>query len=228
MILSIDTSTEVCSVALSDGGKTLRSLEHGGTPNHASRLAPMIAELMDQACLSLRELEAVAVSSGPGSYTGLRIGVSTAKGIAYAAGLKLIAVPTLSIMARAIFDADPECRMACPMIDARRMEVYATIIGRDGQIVSPTAAVVVDEDSFGTELAHNEITFGGNGSDKCRAVLTSPNAHFVAGIRPLAADMGALAHDRLEAGQVESVAYFEPLYLKEFVATTPKNKVLNY
>lgn len=228
MILSIDTSTEVCSVALSDEGKTLKSLEYSGAPNHASRLAPMIAELMDQACLSYRELEAVAVSSGPGSYTGLRIGVSTAKGIAYAAGLKLIAVPTLSIMARAIFDADPECRMACPMIDARRMEVYTTIIGRDGQIILPTAAMVIDEESFGTELAHNEITFGGNGSDKCRGVLTSPNASFAPGIRPLAADMAKLAHDRLAAGQVESVAYFEPLYLKEFVATTPKNKVLNY
>lgn len=228
MILSIDTSTEVCSVALSDEGKTLKSLEYSGAPNHASRLAPMIAELMDQACLSYRELEAVAVSSGPGSYTGLRIGVSTAKGIAYAAGLKLIAVPTLSIMARAIFDADPECRMACPMIDARRMEVYTTIIGRDGQILLPTAAVVIDEESFGTELAHNEITFGGNGSDKCRGILASPNARFVSGIRPLAADMAKLAHDRLAAGQVESVAYFEPLYLKEFVATTPKNKVLNY
>lgn len=228
MILSIDTSTEVCSVALSDEGKTLKSLEYSGAPNHASRLAPMIAELMDQACLSYRELEAVAVSSGPGSYTGLRIGVSTAKGIAYAAGLKLIAVPTLSIMARAIFDADPECRMACPMIDARRMEVYTTIIGRDGQILLPTSAVVIDEESFGTELAHNEITFGGNGSDKCRGILASPNARFVSGIRPLAADMAKLAHDRLAAGQVESVAYFEPLYLKEFVATTPKNKVLNY
>ncbi len=228
MILSIDTSTEVCSVALSDEGKTLKSLEYSGAPNHASRLAPMIAELMDQACLSYRELEAVAVSSGPGSYTGLRIGVSTAKGIAYAAGLKLIAVPTLSVMARAIFDADPECRMACPMIDARRMEVYTTIIGRDGQIILPTAAVVIDEESFGTELAHNEITFGGNGSDKCRGILASPNARFVAGIRPLAADMAKLAHDKLAAGQVESVAYFEPLYLKEFVATTPKNKVLNY
>lgn len=108
------------------------------------------------------------------------------------------------------------------------MEVYTTIIGRDGQILLPTSAVVIDEESFGTELAHNEITFGGNGSDKCRGILASPNARFVSGIRPLAADMAKLAHDRLAAGQVESVAYFEPLYLKEFVATTPKNKVLNY
>ncbi len=228
MILSIETSTDVCSVALSDEGRTLKSMEYTGTPQHASRLAPMIADLMSGASLNYRDLDAVAVSSGPGSYTGLRIGASTAKGIAYAAGIKLIAVPTLSVMAHAIFEADPDCRMACPMIDARRMEVYAAIIGRDGQIFSPTAAVVVDEASFGTELAHNEITFGGNGADKCQAVIKSPNAHFVAGIKPLAKDMAALAHDRLVAGQVESVAYFEPFYLKEFVATTPKNKVLNY
>ena len=228
MILSIETSTDVCSVALSDSGRTLMSLEYEGAPQHAARLAPMIQDLMAKASLNYRDLDAVAVSSGPGSYTGLRIGASTAKGIAYAAGLKLIAVPTLSIMARAMFDADPECRIVCPMIDARRMEVYAAIIGRDGQIITPTAAVVVDGESFGTELAHNEITFGGNGADKCREVITSPNAHFMSGIRPLARDMAQLAYDRLQAGQFESIAYFEPFYLKEFVATTPKNKVLNY
>lgn len=227
MILSIETSTDVCSVALSDAGKNLMSLEHDGA-QHAARLSPMIAELMGKASLNYRDLDAVAVSSGPGSYTGLRIGASTAKGIAYAAGIKLIAVPTLSIMARAMFDADPECRTVCPMIDARRMEVYAAVIGRDGQIITQTAAVVVDGCSFGTELAHNEITFGGNGADKCREVIKSPNARFMSGIRPLARDMAQLAYDRLQAGQVESIAYFEPFYLKEFVATTPKNKVLNY
>ena len=228
MILSIETSTDICSVALSDAGKTLMSLEYAGTPQHAARLAPMISELMGKASLGYRDLEAVAVSSGPGSYTGLRIGASTAKGIAYAAGIKLIAVPTLSIMARAIFDADPDCRIACPMIDARRMEVYASVIGRDGQIIVPTEAVVIDVESFGTELAHSGITFGGNGADKCKEVIKSPNAKFVGGITPQARDMGQLAYDRLQAGKVESIAYFEPFYLKEFVATTPKNKVLNY
>lgn len=228
MILSIETSTDICSVALSDAGKTLMDLEYRGVPQHASRLAPMIKELMDKASMTYRDLDAVAVSSGPGSYTGLRIGASTAKGIAYAAGVKLVAVPTLSIMARAIFDADLECRIACPMIDARRMEVYASVIGRDGQIMTPTAAVVVDGDSFGTELAHNEITFGGNGADKCRETIKSANARFIGGIVPLARDMAQLAYDRLQAGEVESIAYFEPFYLKEFVATTPKNKVLNY
>ncbi len=228
MILCIETSTDVCSVALCSEGKTLKSLEYTGAPQHASRLAPMINDLMSQASLSYRDLDAVAVSQGPGSYTGLRIGASTAKGIAYASGIKLIAVPTLSIMARAIFEADPDCRIACPMIDARRMEVYTSLICRDGQIMSPTQALVVDENSFGTELAHNEITFGGNGAPKCQQVITSPNAHFLADVKPLAKDMAQLACDRLEAGRVENVAYFEPFYLKEFIATTPKNKVLNF
>ncbi len=228
MILCIETSTDVCSVALCSEGKTLKSLEYTGDPQHASRLAPMINDLMSQASLSYRDLDAVAVSQGPGSYTGLRIGASTAKGIAYASGIKLIAVPTLSIMARAIFEADPDCRIACPMIDARRMEVYTSLICRDGQIMSPTQALVVDENSFGTELAHNEITFGGNGAPKCQQVITSPNAHFLADIKPLAKDMAQLAQDRLESGRVENVAYFEPFYLKEFIATTPKNKVLNF
>ena len=228
MILSIETSTDVCSVALSSEGKTLKSIEYMGAPQHAARLAPMIQELMSQSSLTYRDLEAVAVSQGPGSYTGLRIGASTAKGIAYAAGIKLIAVPTLSIMARAIFNADPECRIACPMIDARRMEVYTSLISRDGQIVLPTQAMVIDENSFGTELAHNDVTFGGNGSDKCKQVITSPRASFVSDIHPLAKDMAELAYDRLQSGRTESVTYFEPFYLKEFVATTPKNKVLNF
>lgn len=228
MILCIETSTDVCSVALCSEGVVLKSIEYDGEPQHASRLAPMISDLMSQASLNYRDLDAVAVSQGPGSYTGLRIGASTAKGIAYASGIKLIAVPTLSIMARAIFDADPDCRIACPMIDARRMEVYTSLIGRDGQIVSPTQAMVVDEASFGTELAHNEITFGGNGALKCQKVITSANASFLSGIAPLAKNMGQLAFDRLQAGRVESVAYFEPFYLKEFVATKPKNKVLNF
>lgn len=228
MILCIETSTDVCSVALCAEGKALKSIEYDGEPQHASRLAPMIADLMSQASLAYRDLDAVAVSQGPGSYTGLRIGASTAKGIAYAAGIKLIAVPTLSIIARAIFDADPDCRIACPMIDARRMEVYTSLISRDGQIISPTQALVVDETSFGTELAHNEITFGGNGAPKCQKVISSPNASFLSGIQPLAKNMARLAQDRLEAGRVESVAYFEPFYLKEFVATKSKNKVLNF
>lgn len=227
MILSIETSTEICSVALSDEGKTLCSLEYRGAPQHASRLTPMINDLMEGASLTFRDLDAVAVSAGPGSYTGLRIGASTAKGIAYAANIKLIAVPTLSIMAHAIFEADKECRLACPMIDARRMEVYTTIIGRDGQIISPTEALIVDQNSFGTELAHNDITFGGNGSVKCKEVITSPRAKFIDNIVPLASDMSQLAYERLKDGRTENLAYFEPFYLKEFIATTPKNKVLN-
>ena len=226
MILSIETSTDVCSVAISNEGHTINSLVYDQESAHASHLTPMIQDLMQKSCLEFRDLDAVAVSCGPGSYTGLRIGASTAKGIAYAAGIKLIAVPTLSIIAHAIFRQFPDVRVACPMIDARRMEVYSAIISRDGQILRTTEAVVVDDGSFGTELAHMDITFGGNGAPKCSKVISSPNAHFVDGIRPLASDMDQLAYDRLLAGRTESIAYFEPFYLKDFVATVPKNKVL--
>ena len=226
MILSIETSTDVCSVALSNEGKCLKSEVLRGTASHASNLTPMIMRVMESASLTYADLDAVAVSSGPGSYTGLRIGASTAKGIAYASGKKLIAVPTLSILAHAIFENAPEAQIACPMLDARRMEVYTSLIMRDGQIVSPTQAMIVDETAFGTVLAHSEIVFGGNGADKCRSVITSGNAKFLEGIEPLAFYMGPLAYQRLVSGQTENVAYFEPFYLKDFVATVPKNKVL--
>lgn len=226
MILSIETSTNVCSVALSNEGKTLKSEVMRGVASHASNLTPMIMRVMSSASLSYSDLDAVAVSSGPGSYTGLRIGVSTAKGIAYAAGKKLISVPTLSILAHAIFEADPEAQMACPMLDARRMEVYTSLITRDGQIIVPTRAVVVDETTFGTVLAQSEVVFGGDGAAKCASVIRSANAKFLDGIEPLASQMGPLAYQKLQAGQTENVAYFEPFYLKDFVATVPKNKVL--
>ncbi len=227
MILSIETSTDVCSVALSEAGHTLFADERTTDVRHASALTPMIQALMKKASSRFQDLEAVAVSSGPGSYTGLRIGVSTAKGIAYAHRLPLIAVPTLSIIAHAIFAADPSATVACPMIDARRMEVYTSLISRDGQILLPTQAKIIDTTSFGTNLANSPISFGGNGASKCRSVITSPRAHFLDDIYPRAADMASLAFNRLQASLTESIAYFEPFYLKDFVATTPRNKVLN-
>ncbi len=228
MILCIETSTDVCSVALTQEDKVLKSIEYEGTPAHASRLTPMIQDLLKAENISPKDLDAVAVSSGPGSYTGLRIGASTAKGIAYATGKKLIAVPTLSIIAHTIFQSDPDCQCACPMIDARRMEVYTTIVTRNGQTLLPTQALIINENSFGTELATNKITFAGNGSDKCQGVITSPSAKFISGIKPLAKNMAQLAAERLASDQTENVAYFEPFYLKDFIATTPKNKVLNF
>lgn len=226
MILCIETSTDVCSVALVEGESVIAHKEHIGTNAHAATLTPLIEELFAEANLAMSNIDAVAVSSGPGSYTGLRIGVSTAKGICYALKKPLISVNTLHIIAEAIFKACPDAQMAAPMIDARRMEVYTEIINRQGEIVMPVEAKVIDENSFKFELLKNKIHFGGNGSDKCNGIITSHNASFVKGILPLAENMAAIATYKLKTEQFESVAYFEPFYLKEFVATVSKNKVL--
>ncbi|MCQ2202831.1 MAG: tRNA (adenosine(37)-N6)-threonylcarbamoyltransferase complex dimerization subunit type 1 TsaB [Bacteroidales bacterium] len=227
MILCIETSTDVCSVALVKNGNTIAHKEVVGTNAHAATLTPLIQALLEENNSNMTQVEAVAVSSGPGSYTGLRIGVSTAKGICYALGKPLIAVNSLHVIAEAIFAEYPDAHLAAPMIDARRMEVYTEIINREGEIVMPVEAKVIDSTSFRVELLRDEIYFGGNGSDKCRQEITSANAKFVEGIVPLAKNMARLAQYKYDTKQFESVAYFEPFYLKEFVATTPKNKVLD-
>lgn len=226
MILCIETSTDVCSVALVEKGEVVAHNEKIGTNAHASTLTPLIEEMVGKSGRSMKEIEAVAVSSGPGSYTGLRIGVSTAKGICYALNKPLISVNSLHVVAEGIFNADKDAKLAAPMIDARRMEVYTEVINRDGEISLPVEAKIIDEHSFEEELQKNEIYFGGNGADKCSTVINNKNAKFVAGIMPLAENMCRLAQYKYESKQFESVAYFEPFYLKEFVATTPKNKVL--
>lgn len=226
MILCIETSTDVCSAALAEAGKTIAHKELIGMNAHAATLTPLIEELLAEAGISMSELDAVAVSSGPGSYTGLRIGVCTAKGICYALSKPLIAINSLHIIAEAIFESCPEAKYAVPMIDARRMEVYTEIINRDGEIVMDVEAKIIDETSFAEKLAHEELYLGGNGADKCKSVITSENAKYADNIMPLAKNMSKLAQDKFESKQYESVAYFEPYYLKEFVATTPKNKVL--
>lgn len=226
MILCIETSTDVCSVALVHNAQVLAHTEQFGTNAHASTLTPLIEKIMKDNGLSMSKLDAVAVSSGPGSYTGLRIGVSTAKGICYALGKPLIAVNSLHVIAEAIFKAHPEARIAAPMIDARRMEVYTELISNEGEIISDVEAKIIDNTSFANELRYNKIYFGGNGANKCTAVISNPNAIFVDNILPLAENLAHIAQYKLDTKQFESVAYFEPFYLKEFVATTPKNKVL--
>lgn len=226
MILCIETSTDVCSVALVDKGQTIAHAERIGTNAHASTLTPLINQLMNNHGYTMSQLEAVAVSSGPGSYTGLRIGVSTAKGICYALSKPLIAVNSLHIIAEAIFKAVPDARIAAPMIDARRMEVYTQLIDREGGIITDVEAKVVDTTTFASELRFDRIYFGGNGSEKCQTVITNTNAIFVPDVLPLAENMAHIAQYKFDTKQFESVAYFEPFYLKEFIATTPKNKVL--
>lgn len=224
MILSIETSTTVCSAALHDRGELI-ALEITHEPNSAaSQLAVMIDKLLRQPSV---KLEAVAVSSGPGSYTGLRIGVATAKGICYALSLPLIAVNSLELMADGVRHSilDTRYSLLCPMIDARRMEVYTALFDNDLNFASPVEAKVIDESSFAGQLRDNKILFFGNGADKCRSTITHANAVFVDNIFPSAENMGALAFDLFGKNKFEDVSEFEPAYLKDFIAKKPKSLV---
>jgi tRNA threonylcarbamoyladenosine biosynthesis protein TsaB len=225
MILNIDTSTNVCSVALTEGNEVLAHKMILGTNEHASKLTVLIESMLKEKHVVMSELKAVAVSSGPGSYTGLRIGISTAKGICYALSLPLIAVGTLDIIAQGLFSKCPEAMYAVAMIDARRMEVYSQIISRTGEKLTDVEAQIIDASSYSTYLADKELYFCGNGTDKCADIIISPNAKFISEIYPLAQYMASLSDEKYKEGQFEDVAYFEPFYLKEFVATVAKNKI---
>lgn len=224
-ILHIETSTEVCSVALSEDGQCIFSKEDMQGPSHAVTLGVYVDEALSFANSHAIPLDAVAVSCGPGSYTGLRIGVSTAKGVCYGMDLKLLSVPTLKVMCVPILLRDilPDDALLCPMIDARRMEVYAAVYDRALREVRPVQADIVDEQSYLEYLEKHPVYFFGNGSAKCKEKITHPNAHFLDDVHPLAKWMFPLAERQMMTGQFEDVAYFEPFYLKEFVASKPKN-----
>ena len=223
-ILHIETSTTVCSVALSQDGVLLHEETDDKGPQHAKVLAPFVENAVSFADSHAIPIDAVAVSKGPGSYTGLRIGVSTAKGIAYGRDAKLLSVSTLKLLTvPTLLHADlPEDALLCPMIDARRMEVYCAVYDRALQEVRPTQALVVDEHAFEDLLSEHPIYFMGNGADKCTETIQHPNAHFIPNVKPLAKHMIPLAEMALAREQYEDVAYFEPFYLKEFVATKSK------
>lgn len=233
LLLSIDTSTTVCSVALhrADGdplrADLLGSYELFTERTSSALLTTLIGNVVQHAGYQLANLEAIAVAKGPGSYTGLRIGVSTAKGLCFALDKPLVSVNTLQAMTeqvRSPFSLFPAPIFLCPMIDARRMEVYCAIYDQAGQEVKPTAAEVIDENSFSKFLEMGPVVFFGDGADKCRSILEKhPNARFSnVLIRPSAATVGALAIERFRAGLFEDVARFEPFYLKEFMVTKPK------
>ncbi|MBQ8423640.1 MAG: tRNA (adenosine(37)-N6)-threonylcarbamoyltransferase complex dimerization subunit type 1 TsaB [Coprobacter sp.] len=229
VILNIETSTDVCSVALTCDGQVAFHRENYKPMSHAVSLAGYVQEALAYARDSHLALDAVAVSRGPGSYTGLRIGVSEAKGVCFGLDVPLIAVDTLAILACAVLfrpDVD-ENALLCPMIDARRMEVYAAIYDRALQPVKPVSADIIDENSYASILDEQRVLFFGNGAAKCSPVITHPNARFIDDVHLLATDMLALSEQAFRAGRFENVAYFEPFYLKEFVATKPKNKVLS-
>lgn len=226
-ILHIETSTEVCSVALSEDGQCIFSKEDRKGPSHAVSLGVFVDEALSFADSHAIPLDAVAVSCGPGSYTGLRIGVSMAKGICYGRDLRLIALPTLQVLCVPVLLEQelPDDALLCPMIDARRMEVYAAIYDKALQEVRSTQADIVDAQSYAAYLEEHPVYFFGNGAAKCREMLTHPNAHFLEGIVPEARMMFPLAERRMAREEFADVAYFEPFYLKEFVASQPK-KVL--
>ena len=227
-ILHIETSTEVCSVALSQDGATIFAEEEPQGQQHAVKLGVFVDEALSFADSHAIPVDAVAVSCGPGSYTGLRIGVSMAKGICYGRNLPLIGLPTLEVMSVPVLLRHelPDDALLCPMIDARRMEVYAAIYDRALRPVRPTAADVVDEATYREFLDRHPVYFFGDDSDKCKAKIQHPNAHFIPGIRPLAKMMCPLAEKAVALEDYKDVAYFEPFYLKEFVATVAKSKVL--
>ena len=227
-ILNIETSTGVCSVAISDSGQVIFNKEDHSGPNHAVKLGVYVDEALDFLDSHGLPLEAVAVSCGPGSYTGLRIGVSMAKGICYGRGVKLIAVPTLELMAVPVLlgeHPEQEDALIVPMLDARRMEVYAEVLDRALRVVRPIQADIVDADTYKEYLDQHPVYFFGNGAAKCMETINHPNAHLVEGIEPLAKNMAPLAEKRFVEGKFEDVAYFVPFYLKDFVAKMPKKLI---
>lgn len=224
-ILNIDTSTNVCSVAVSQDGAVIFEKEDHSGPNHAERLGSFIDEALSFTDNHAIPFDAVAVSCGPGSYTGLRIGVSMAKGICYGRGLKLIGVPTLELLCVPVLLDEmvtEDDALLCPMLDARRMEVYAQLFDRALHEVRPIHADVVEADTYDEYLDQHPVYFFGNGAAKCQQVITHPNAHFITGIEPLAKNMMPLAERRMAQQKFEDVAYFVPFYLKNFVAKLPR------
>ncbi len=227
-ILHIETSTSACSVALSQDGQNLFEKKDLNGPSHNVVLGVFVDEALSFADSHAIPVDAVAVSCGPGSYTGLRIGVSMAKGICYGRNLPLIGLPTLKVLCVPVLlyhDELPDDALLCPMIDARRMEVYAAIYDRALRPVRDIAADIVDENTYREFLETKPVYFFGNGAAKCSQSLKHPNAHFIEGIQPLASMMAPLAEKAMAEGKFEDVAYFEPFYLKEFVAGKPKKLI---
>lgn len=221
MILQIETATTVCSVALSENGRVLAFKEADQRNIHAEKITIFVEEVLKDAGKTFNDIEAIAVSSGPGSYTGLRIGVSAAKGLSFALDKPLIAVETLETMAYGLIAEKSfgDDILLCPMIDARRMEVYTAVFDSRGSRIVPTSAEIIDGNSFSDLLSKHKIIFFGDGAEKCREVLAvHPNAEIVGDFTNSAKYLTKRAAEKYLAGDFEDVAYFEPYYLKDFIA----------
>mgnify|MGYP006423543693 FL=1 len=217
LILGIETATKNCSVALFKDSKLIAEKEHVSDGyTHAEQLNLFIKEVVGSANITLTEIEAVALSMGPGSYTGLRIGTSTAKGLCYALEIPLLAISTLQAMAFGMAENESSA-VYCPMIDARRMEVFSALFDENNKEIRGVQADVVDEQTY-TNFLKNEVLFFGDGALKCKEIINHKNAKFIEGINPSAKNLGILANAKFENKDFEDVAYFEPYYLKDFVA----------
>jgi len=230
-ILQIDTSTPICSVAISLNGTTISRTQADGENRHAVALTPLISDLLDSLSLTVDQLAAIAVSKGPGSYTGLRIGISVAKGLCYALNCPLIAVDSLQMLCEGFRQSEytqtlDENPLLCPMIDARRMEVYQAIFTSSGHLIHPTTAAIIDEHSFDWLTSDQSLYLFGSGANKFADLFqTRSNIHVVPAFPAAASYLSELSFKLFLEGRFEDLAYFEPFYLKDFVPTTPKKKL---
>ena len=222
IILNIETSTKNCSVSIADSGKIIAFKElNNGNYSHAEVLHPFIENILKDGNISKSEINAIAVSKGPGSYTGLRIGVSAAKGLAFALNAPLISIDTLTSLS---FAASIDCGVIVPMLDARRMEVYAAVFDKQHKKIREIKAEIIDETSFSNELDRGKVYFLGDGAHKCKETINHKNAIFIDDKFPSSREMAALSYDKYKKGDIENVAYFEPFYLKDFIVIPEKKK----
>ena len=227
-IILIETSTSLCSTALVEDGVVVCEKLSEEPRAHASMTAPYVSEMLKESGLKVSDCSAVAVSKGPGSYTGLRVGVSTAKGLCFGAGIPLIAIGTLDTLVWQAVDEGlvPDgCKYIIPMIDARRMEVYTGIFTPDGKQLTPTVAQIIDEESFKEQLEEGPVLFIGDGVEKCKSLRFRSGTGSFVQCCPKASGMRRPAIEALKSGKFEDVAYFEPFYLKEFMTTVSKKKL---
>jgi tRNA threonylcarbamoyladenosine biosynthesis protein TsaB len=235
LILNLETASPVCSVALSRDGRVIGARESTEDKSHATRLTIFIGEILAENNLTADDLDAISLSMGPGSYTGLRIGASVAKGIAYGAGKPVIGLPTLKALAHGFkseYQKDlpennhPGQVLFCPMLDARRMEVYSAVYDSDLYEILPVAATILEPGTFSEILEKQIVCFFGTGSVKAAEIISHPNARFYPGVELSASFQSEPAESLFRSGDFLDTAYFEPHYLKEFIASIPKNKVL--
>jgi len=232
MILCIETATSICSVALCDSEKVISIKESSEGKSHATLLTIFIRDLLVESGLSAGDLEAIAISKGPGSYTGLRIGVSVAKGLSYGSNVPLIAINTLESMCHGInslrhtIPEIDESTILCPLIDARRMDVYYALFDSGCNVIKGTTSGTIDESFINNMHEGRKILFFGNGSSKCREIISSDTSLFYEGFELSAGFLRIPASRAMKNGSFEDVAYFEPFYLKDFVATIPRKNIL--